>query len=103
MIQFVVSILLFFVIFFGLAFILNMLLRRTWLMAFIYPFIVLMIVDDISTTTYFSQPGESFATAFSRLTEITIADMSILIAGFAGTIVSGFVIKLLRKSGYQMF
>jgi len=103
LIQFVVSIILFFIIFFGLAFILNMLLRRTWLMAFIYPFIVLMIVDDISTAEYFTAPGESFATAFSGLAEITIADVSILVAGFAGTIVSGFVIKFLRKSGYQMF
>ncbi|TFJ92784.1 YuiB family protein [Lentibacillus salicampi] len=103
MIQFVVSVILFFVIFFGLAFILNMLLRRTWLMAWIYPIIVLMIVDNISTTAYFTAPGESFATAFSRLTKITIADISILGAGFAGTIVSGFVIKFLRKNGYQMF
>ncbi|SFD94157.1 Putative membrane protein [Lentibacillus persicus] len=103
MIQFVVSVLLFFVIFFGLAFILNMLLRSTWLMAAIYPIIVLMIVDDISTADYFTGPGEAFSAAFSRLTEITVADISILGAGFAGTIVSGFVIKYLRKSGYQMF
>ncbi|GGK05240.1 putative membrane protein YuiB [Lentibacillus kapialis] len=103
MIQFVVSIILFFVIFFGLAFILNMLLRRTWLMAFIYPIIVLMIVDNISTMAYFTAPGESFIAAFSGLMKITIADISILTAGFAGTIVSGFVIKFLRKSGYQMF
>ncbi|MFD1361448.1 YuiB family protein [Lentibacillus salinarum] len=103
MIQFIVSILLFFVIFFGLAFILNMLLRRTWLMAVIYPFIVLLIVDDIATTEYFTAPGASFTAAFSRLTEITIADISILGAGFIGTIVSGIVIRLLRKSGYQMF
>ncbi|WP_090234821.1 YuiB family protein [Lentibacillus halodurans] len=103
MIQFIVSILLFFVIFFGLAFILNMLLRRTWLLAVIYPFIVLIIVDDISTVEYFTSPGESFAQAFSRLTNITAADITILLAGFIGTIVSGFVIRLLRRSGYQMF
>lgn len=103
MVQFIVSILLFFVIFFGLAFILNMLIRRTWLMAVIYPFIVLIIVDDISTVEYFKSPGDAFSTAFSRLAEITFADIAILLAGFIGTIVSGFVIKYLRKSGYQMF
>ncbi|WP_164668263.1 YuiB family protein [Virgibacillus doumboii] len=103
MIQLIVSIILFFVIFFGLAFILNMLLRRTWLMAFIYPFIILMIVDDISTLEYFNDPGGSFSTAFSKLIDITVVDISILTAGFIGTIVSGFVIKFLRKSGYQMF
>lgn len=103
MIQLIVSILLFFVIFFGLAFILNMLLRRTWLMSIIYPFIVLMIVDNLSTAAYFKNPGASFATAFRNLMNITPVDIIILLAGFAGTIVSGFVIKFLRKSGYQMF
>ncbi|MFC4558633.1 YuiB family protein [Virgibacillus kekensis] len=103
MIQFIISILLFFVIFFGLAFILNMLLRRTWLMAIIYPFIVLMIVDNISTWNYFTDLGASFSKAFDELSKITAADISILGAGFAGTIVSGIVIKFLRKSGYRMF
>ncbi|HLR52647.1 MAG TPA: YuiB family protein [Candidatus Avamphibacillus sp.] len=103
MIQLIVSILLFFVIFFGLAFILNMLLRRTWLMSIIYPLIVLMIVDNLSTVEYFKNPGASFATAFDNLMNVTPVDIIILLAGFAGTIVSGFVIKFLRKSGYQMF
>ncbi|GAA0428642.1 YuiB family protein [Lentibacillus halophilus] len=103
MIQFIMSILLFFVIFFGLAFILNMLVRQTWLMAIIYPFIVIMIVDDISTARYFTEPGYAFTKAAARFTEITFADITILGAGFVGTIVSGFVIRFLRKSGYQMF
>ncbi|OZU88852.1 hypothetical protein CIL03_09680 [Virgibacillus indicus] len=103
MIQLVVSILLYFVIFFGIAFILNMLLRRTWLMSFIYPIIVIMIIDDLSTLEYFKNPGDSFSIAFTKLTEITPVDITILLSGLAGTIVSGIVIKILRKSGYQMF
>lgn len=103
LIQLIVSVILFFVIFFGIAFILNMLLRRTWLMAFIYPIIVLFIVDDISIGKYFSTPGEAFSSAFSGLTSINAWDVAILSAGFLGTITSGFVIKFLRKSGYQMF
>lgn len=103
MIQLVVSVLLFFVMFFGLSFILNMLLRKTWLMSFIYPIIILLIVDDISTAEYFIHPGEAFATAFSNLIKVTPVDIIILSSGFAGTIVSGFVIRILRKSGYQMF
>lgn len=103
MIQLVVSIVLYFVIFFGIAFILNMLLRTTWLMACIYPIIVLMIVDNISTVEYFINPGQAFSTAFSRLMEVTPVDITILTAGFVGTIVCGIVIKMLRKSGYQMF
>ncbi|WP_165767925.1 YuiB family protein [Virgibacillus indicus] len=103
LIQLVVSILLYFVIFFGIAFILNMLLRRTWLMSFIYPIIVIMIIDDLSTLEYFKNPGDSFSIAFTKLTEITPVDITILLSGLAGTIVSGIVIKILRKSGYQMF
>ncbi|WP_373896270.1 YuiB family protein [Virgibacillus natechei] len=103
MIQLVVSVLLYFVIFFGIAFILNMLLRRTWLMSFLYPIIVVMIVDNISTWEYFTNPGDAFSTALTRFTEITPVDVTILLSGFAGTIVSGIVIKILRKSGYQMF
>ncbi|ASN04884.1 YuiB family protein [Virgibacillus necropolis] len=103
MVQLIMSILLFLVIFFGLAFILNMLLRRTWLMACLYPFIVLIIVDDLSTVAYFTDLTGSFSIAFTKLMEITPVDIIILSSGFIGTIVSGIVIKLLRKSGYQMF
>src|SRR5699024_5708741 len=103
MIQLIVSILLFLVIFFGLAFILNMLLRRTCLMTLIYPIIVLMIVDNISTIKYFKNPEASLSTAFSNLMNVTMIDIIIMITGFVGTIISDIVIKILRKSGYQMF
>ncbi|WLV23874.1 YuiB family protein [Aciduricibacillus chroicocephali] len=103
MIQLVVSIVLFFVIFFGIAFILNMLLRKTWLMAWFYPIIVLIIVDKMSTVQYFKQPGKAFKQAFDNLFSIAPVDVAILLSGFVGVVVSGFVIRLLRKSGYQMF
>ncbi len=72
-------------------------------MAFIYPFIVLFIVDEISIGDYFTAPGQSFSKAFSELLSINAWDIVILSSGFIGTIVSGFVIKFLRKNGYQMF
>ncbi len=103
MVQIIMSILLYFVIFFGLAFILNMLLRRTWLMAFLYPFIIIINIDGISTIKYFTQPGQAFQTAYDKLMIITPMDITILLFGLAGAIVSGIVIKFLRKSGYQMF
>src|SRR5699024_1777999 len=103
LIQLVVLIILFFVIFFGIAFILNMLLRRTWMMTFIYLIIVLLIVNKVPITEYFTKPGSSFSTVFSNLTNITPVDIVILASGLVGTIASGVVIKLLRKSGYQMF
>lgn len=103
MIQLIVSVLLYFVMFFGIAFILNMLLRQTWLMAFVYPVIVMLIISDHSFTQFFTSPGAAFSDVGSKLTTITIVDIIILSSGFIGTIVSGIVIKMLRKTGYQMF
>src|SRR5690625_2703494 len=103
LIQLVVSVILYFVIFFGIAFILNMLLRKTWLMSFLYPIVMIIIIDDISTVQYFTSPIQSISIAFTKLINIKSVDMIILGSGFVGTIVSGFVIKWLRKSGYQMF
>src|SRR5690625_1081665 len=103
LIQLFIGALLFFVIFFGISFILNMLLRRTWLMSFIYPIVVLLIVDKVTLKEYVSQPLDALATAFSNVINITLVDGIILLSGLAGTIVSGFVIKFLRKGGYQMF
>lgn len=103
MIQGFVEIILFFVMFFGLAFILNMLLRRTWLMSVLYIFIMIIMIDGISTFEYFINPKEAFATAWMRLISIGLFDYIVFLSGFIGTVVSGFVIRYLRKSGYQMF
>jgi hypothetical protein len=103
LIQLLVSVLLYFVIFFGIAFILNMLLRTTWLMAFLYPVVVLLIINDVSVTAYFTSPISSVQAVFPIIGQITLVDWIILASGLAGAIVSGFVIKLLRRSGYQMF
>lgn len=103
MVQLVVSMVLFFVLFFGISFILNMLLRQTWLMAFVYPVIIFLIVDDFAFSMYFTNTGEAFSQLGSRLIRLTYADVLILGSGFIGTIVSGIVIRKLRKSGYQMF
>lgn len=103
MIQLIVSIFLYFVIFFGVAFILNMLLRQSWLMAFLYPFVVAIIIDNISTVEYFTNTSEAFSILGEKIMGLGAADIAILASGFVGTIVSGIVIRMLRKSGYQMF
>lgn len=103
MIQLIVSMVLFFVLFFGIAFILNMLLRQTWLMAIVYPVIIILIVDEVSFSAYFTSPGNAFPALWDRFISLTYADVLILSSGFIGTIVSGIVIRKLRKSGYQMF
>ncbi|MBN8235522.1 YuiB family protein [Halobacillus kuroshimensis] len=102
-VQFAVSILLFFVLFFGISFLLNMILRSSWIMSIVYPVIVLFIVDNFPWTEYFSQPGTAFPTVFKQLGRLGVVDVVILTSGFVGTIAAGIVIKKLRKSGYQMF
>jgi hypothetical protein len=103
LIQLVVSIVLYFVIFFGIAFILNMLLRRTWLMAVLYPFVISVIVSDSTIASYFTQPTVAIPATFHKMISLPIVDIVILSSGFLGAIVSGVVVKMLRKSGYRMF
>ncbi len=98
-----VSALLFFVLFFGIGFILNMLLRMTWIMAFIYPLVTIAIVDNISSFDYLFHASESFALLSERITGLQPVDVTILLCGFLGAVGSGFVMRLLRAKGYQMF
>lgn len=95
--------LLFFVLFYGISFILNMILKMTWLMVGVYPFIVLLIVDGISTAEYFTNTSEAFSTLGERLVNLHPADMLMLGSGLVGTILAGMTIRYLRKAGYQMF
>lgn len=95
--------LLFFVLFYGISFILNMILKMTWLMVGVYPFIVLLIVDGISSAEYFTNTSEAFSTLGERLVNLHPADMLMLGSGLVGTILAGMTIRYLRKAGYQMF
>lgn len=95
--------LLFFVLFYGISFILNMILKMTWLMVGVYPFIVLLIVDGISSAEYFTNTSEAFSTLWERLVNLHPADMLMLGSGLVGTILAGMTIRYLRKAGYQMF
>lgn len=69
-------------------------------MAFLYPIIITLIIGDSKIGEYFTTPVEAFSSTYSSL---AVVDIIILLSGFIGTIVSGIVIKMLRKSGYQMF
>ncbi len=101
--QFLISILLFMVLFFGIGFILNMLLKTSWLMAILYPIVVIVIADNESTMAYVTQPREAFHNAIQGLISLAPSDITILSMGFVGAVVSGVVIKMLRQNGYQMF
>jgi len=72
-------------------------------MAILYPFVLALIVGDSKVSEYFTNASAAFSSTFSKMTSLGTVDIIILLSGFAGTIVSGFVIKYLRKSGYQMF
>ncbi|MBM7661410.1 hypothetical protein JOC85_002213 [Bacillus mesophilus] len=98
-----ISVLLFFILFFGIGFLLNMLLRATWIMAIIYPIIFIFIVDNVRFFEYFTDPQSSFSLLGKKLASLAVADITILLFGLLGAICSGFVIKTLRSKGYQMF
>ncbi|SIS43910.1 YuiB family protein [Salimicrobium flavidum] len=102
-VQFAVSILLFFVLFFGISFLLNMILRMSWFMLFVYPAIVFLIVDDFPLNRYFREPVGAISDAWASLLSLSVFDIIILVSGFAGTVAAGIIIRLLRKNGYQMF
>lgn len=80
-----------------------MVLRSTWIMAFIYPIIVILIVDNVGIMEYFTAPGAAFSKLGTDLMALQIVDILILSSGFIGAIVAGIVIKMLRVRGYQMF
>ncbi len=101
--QFIIAVLLYFILFFGIGFILNMLLRSTWTMAIIYPIVIFFMVDDSGIFSYFTNAGESFALLGDGLLSLTAIDIIILTAGMIGALLSGLAIKMLRNRGYQMF
>lgn len=102
-VQLFISVLLYFVLFYGISFILNMILKMTWIMAFIYPVIVLWIVGRVDLFDYITSPGESFSILWDNIISISLFDVIILGSGFVGIILAGMTIRYLRKSGYQMF
>ena len=102
-VQLFISVLLYFVLFYGISFILNMILKMTWIMAYVYPVIVLWIIGRVSLFDYIASPGESFGILWENIIGISIYDVVILGSGFIGIILAGMTIRYLRKAGYQMF
>ncbi|UOE96544.1 MULTISPECIES: YuiB family protein [Bacillaceae] len=101
--QLIISIMLFLILFFGIGFLLNMILRATWVMAIVYPIIVILIVDNVRFFEYFTAPISSFQALGHDLVALQLVDLVVLTSGLIGAILSGIVIKMLRNRGYQMF
>ncbi|SHE81223.1 Putative membrane protein [Seinonella peptonophila] len=81
--QFIISIPLFFVLLFGIGFILNMILKTTWLPGVIYAVIIVVLLF--------------------RLHEYHWVDLTVLLVGLLGAFGSGWTIQTLRTKGYRMF
>ena len=101
--QIVISMVLFLILFFGIGFLFNMVLRSTWIMAFAYPIIVILIVDNVGFFDYFTAPTTSFSMLAADFMALQLVDILVLTFGFIGAIIAGVVIKMLRVRGYQMF
>lgn len=102
-VQLFISMVLFLVLFFGIAFILNMVLKVTWMMVLVYPIIVLLFINTTPFGEFFSNPGTAFSALWDNVTSMLLADYLLFGSGLVGIIIAGASIRYLRKSGYTMF
>lgn len=72
-------------------------------MSVFYPIITILIIDDVRFIEYFRNAGPSFEKLGEKIVSLAPADILILSSGFAGAIVSGITMLVLRKKGYRMF
>ena len=98
-----ISIVLFFVLFFGIGFLLNMLFRSTWIMVILFPIVAILIVNKLKLIEYFRKPFESLKQLGMNFAALQSADIIILSSGLLGGVLAGVTIKMLREKGYQMF
>ncbi|GEN35172.1 MULTISPECIES: YuiB family protein [Aneurinibacillus] len=85
--QFIIGIPLFIVLLFGIGFILNMLIKTTWMPTFLY----LSIVAGVLIYLVINHRTPH------------VVDYVMLTSGLLGAIASGWTIKILRMKGYRMF
>lgn len=91
--QLIIGIVIIFVLFFGLSFILNMLLKTTYLPVLFY---VLFIGGWL---VYYYESGPIGA----YLAEYGVVDIIYALFGLAGVVGGGLTIQKLRTMGYKMF
>jgi hypothetical protein len=91
--QIIILTLLSFCMFYGLGFIINMLLKTTWFPIYGYvAFVIVLIYTSWGTQTL-----------MENIKGYTLADYIPLLSGLCGAILSGYTIKFLRVKGYKMF
>ncbi len=94
-IQLPIILVLFFTLFFGIGFILNMLLKTTWLPIYFY----LLIVVPLAVYWQY----DASVSFIENLASYHFVDYLTGIAGLAGAFAGGATIKMLRDKGYRMF
>ncbi|RKD21712.1 hypothetical protein BEP19_13865 [Ammoniphilus oxalaticus] len=82
-VQLIISVPLFLFLAFGIGFVLNMLIKTTWLPLVMYALLIVYL--------------------FIRMGALKAVDYTILTSGLTGAALSGVVIKMLRQRGYRMF
>ena len=95
MIQVAIIAVLMFVLMFGIGFILNMLLKTTWLPNYMYGLLVIGLI-----VWFWSKDDGSL---WTTLAAFAIPDYVAFIGGLAGAWLSGVTIRTLRVKGYKMF
>ena len=88
-----ISIVLFFVLFFGIGFLLNMLFRSTWIMVILFPIVAVLIVNELKLIQYFKQPAESLNQLGMNFTSLQSADIIILSSGLLGGIAPELLLR----------
>jgi hypothetical protein len=84
--QLVIGTLLIFVLFFGMGFIINMLVKTTWFPVWFYVIVVIPLV-----------------LIFLDFNAVSFDFLVYGIGGLAGAVLSGSIIRTLRQQGYKMF
>ena len=102
-IQAVIGAVLYMTIFFSIGFILNMLLKKTWTLVFIYPIFVIMMIDNVKLSSYVTETSTALTSVYEGLVGLQLLDLFMLGFGLLGAILAGVTIRFLRKSGYSMF
>ncbi|CAH0118352.1 MULTISPECIES: YuiB family protein [unclassified Paenibacillus] len=85
---------LFFVMMFGIGFILNMLMKTTWFPSYLFVIVILPIV-------FFSFWKEG--SLLDNLAAYSVVDYLTAVGGLVGAWASGAAIRKLRRAGFKMF
>ncbi|WP_106766867.1 YuiB family protein [Paenibacillus faecalis] len=91
-----VLMILLFVMMFGIGFIVNMLMKTTWLPCLFFVIVILPVV-------VYSMWNHDEATFWAHISSYRVVDYLTGVAGLAGTFLSGWAIHTLRVKGFKMF